>query len=663
MTTVIASAFFAASTLTGNTWTAQWDTPYGMPPFEELKVSEYVDAIKSAAEIKQKRIAAIVANKEAPTFENTVIPYIFADRELVQASRVFGTLFALERNEEREKASIEAIPIFTADTAKTISNLELYKRIDAVWRGDKSSLTEEEKTILKRIHDSFRRNGVALDEKQRERLREINEKSSELSLKFSKNVLASNNQFKKQFGVDVSDYYDTIANTEDRARREAMFKAYISRGYAPGEHDNRAIISEMTKLRIERANLLGFKTPADYYNELRMAGSSKAAIEFTTPIVKGAVNAAKRELAEIKTLFERDIAAGKLPKDAKFESWDVYYYAEKLKQEKYDFSAKEIKKYFKSENVVKAVLLAAERLYGIKARKIDNLKLYNPAVAVAYEITDADGSYIGVFIVDYSPRSTKSGGAWMSLFTKQMIGPDGKNIRPIVINACNFGEYISPTQVVTAFHEFGHALHGLLSQCVYPTVSCTSGYSEYNEIFSQINERRAFEPSLLADYAISESGETLNAELIAKMKAADNHCSGILTTKLSISALVDLKWHLLESTDGVSAEEFERKICEEMGVPDVLVPRHRLAHFKHIFAGGYTAAYYTYLWAEVLDRHLYSVFEKSGDVWNKDLSMKFRKTFLEKGASEDPMKLFKSFTGDDKPDIAPYFKSLGLEMP
>ena len=662
MTAIIASALLATSAATGNPWLAEWDTPYGMPPFKELKVSSYVDALKTAVDLKQKRIQAIVENKEKPTFQNTVAPYVFADRELTRASRVFGVLFSLERDEEREKASVEAIPVFTADAAKTISNIALYERIDAVWRGDKSDLTEEEKTVLKRVHDSFRRNGVSLDRSKRERLREINGKLSELSLKFSKNVLACNNRFKKDFGVDVSDYYDVIANTDDRSRREAMFKAYIARGFTPGEHDNRSIITEITKLRIERAKILGFKTPAAYYNELRMAGTSEAALEFTEPIVKCAANAAKRELAEIKTLFDRDVASGKLAEGSVFEPWDVFYYAEKLKKEKYNFSANEVRKYFKSENVLKAVLRAAERLYGIKAKQIDNSNLYNPAATSAFEITDADGSYIGVFIADYSPRSTKSGGAWMSLFNKQMISHDGKNIRPIVINACNFGEYLSPTQVVTAFHEFGHALHGLLSQCVYPTVSCTAGYSEYNEIFSQINERRAFEPALLAEYAISDSGEILNADLISRMKAADNHCSGILTTKLSISALVDLRWNLLESVEGVDPEEFERKVCEEIGIPKELVPRHRLAHFKHVFAGGYTAGYYTYLWAEVLDRHLYSVFEKKGDVWDKELSMKFRKTFLEKGASEDPMKLFKSFTGDDKPDIKPFFKSRGLEI-
>ena len=660
MTSIIASALFAASTFTNNTWISEWNTPYGIPPFKELKVSEYVGALKTAAEIKQERIKAIVATKEKPTFKNTIVPYIFAGKEMSQASRVFGALLSLERNEEREKASADAIPIFTKDSAQTISNRALFDRIEAVWMSDQSALTEEEKTVLRRIYDSFKRNGVALSPEKRERLREIDAAASKLSLKFSKNVLASNNKFKKEFGVDVSDYYDVIANTEDRALREATFKGYISRGFTSGENDNKAIIVEIAKLRIERAKLLGYNTPADYYNELRMAGSSSAALEFTTSIVKAAAASANKELAEIKALFERDIAAKKLPENAKFEPWDVFYYAEKLKKEKYDFSVAEIKKYFKSENVLKAVMLAAERLYGIKAKKINDICLYNPSTATAYEITDSDGSLVGLFIADYSPRSTKSGGAWMTLFNKQMIGPDGKDIRPVVLNACNFGEYISPTQVITAFHEFGHALHGLLSKCVYPTVSCTSGYSEYNEIFSQINERRAFEPSLLAEYAFSETGETISNELIAKIKAADNHCSAILTAKLSISAIVDLKWNCLENVDGIDPEEFERSICKEMGLPNELVPRHRLAHFKHIFAGGYNAAYYTYLWAEVLDQHLYSVFENKGDVWDKDLALKFRKTFLEKGASEDPMKLFKSFTGDDKPNTEAFFKARGL---
>ena len=337
MTALIASVFLTAATISTNSWLAEWDTPYGMPPFNELKVSEYVDAIKAGSELKQKRIKAIVENKEKPTFKNTIIPYVFAGKELSQASRVFGVLLSLERDEEREKASIEAIPIFSTDTAKTISNRELFNRIEAVWFDDKSGLTEEEKTILKRIYDSFRRNGVALSPEKRKRLCEINAKFSELSLKFSRNLLSSNNHFKKEFGVDVSDYYDVIANTEDRDRREALFKAYISRCFNPGENDNRAIIVEQTKLRIEKSKLLCYANPADFHNELRMAGSGSAALDFLKPIVKASIATAKKELEEIKTLFERDIAAKKLPKDAKFEPWDVFYYAEKLNKEKYDF--------------------------------------------------------------------------------------------------------------------------------------------------------------------------------------------------------------------------------------------------------------------------------------------------------------------------------------
>ena len=660
MTAIIASAILSVSAISNNTWFSEWKKPYGIPPFSSLKISQYTQAVKIASDLKQERIRKIVENKEAPTFENTIVPYIFADEELARIKRIFGILLSLERNAELEKASVETVPILSADTAMTISNKRLYKKIESVWNADQSKLSEEEKTILKRTYDSFRRSGVGLSDAEREIMRAIDEKTKILSLKISKNILASNNAFKKEFGVDVSDYYDAIAKTGDRTKREAMFKAYTSRCFNRGEGGNTDNIVEMTKLRIQRAKLLGYATPADFYNELRMAGSSKVALDFIKPIAKSAAEAAKRELAEIEELFKADIAGGKLPKTAKFEPWDVFYYGEKLKQRKFSISNDEVKKFFKSENVLKGVLRAAERLYGIKAKEIDSSGLYNPAATKAWEITDGDGSYVGVFIADYFPRPSKSGGAWMTLFNKQQIAPDGRDIRPVVLNACNFGEYLSPNQVTTAFHEFGHALHGLLSKCVYPTVSCTGGYSEYNEIFSQINELWAFDPSLLAEYAFSSSGETPSARLIEKLQAAEDHCIGIKTAKLSISALIDLEWNMLDDVAGVDPQEFERKICEGIGFPAELAPRHRLAHFMHIFPGGYTAAYYTYLWAEVIDLHLYSIFEGKGDVWDKETALKFRKTFLERGGSENPMKLFKSFTGEDKPNLERFFKSRRL---
>jgi peptidyl-dipeptidase Dcp len=655
------AALIASTVTSANPWISQWDTPYGIPPFDELKVSLYVEAVKAGIQIEKKEIESIVADDASPTFSNTVVKYIRTGAELSQASRVFGCLFALEQNDEYEKARKEVIALMSRHSAEILSNKKLFDRIDAVFKGDKSNLTSEEKTILKRIHSSFRRGGVSLEKKQRDHLREINEKMSLLSMKFSKNILIANNAFKKDFGVDVANYYDVIAETDDRAKRKAMFSAYVSRGFHEGENDNRPVLIELLKLRKERATLLGYKSSADYFNEPRMASDAKTAYNFLLPIVKAAASKAKEEIVELKKLFDADIKKGVLPPSAKFEPWDLLYYLARYKKSKYSYSEEAIKPYFKSENVLKGVFKSAEWLYGIKAEKLNNLPCYHPGIVDTYKITDRDGSLVGIFIVDYSPRSTKSGGAWMNSFRKQKHSESGEDVRPIILNACNFGEYLSVSDVETAFHEFGHALHGLLSKCKYSTVSGTSGYSEYNEIFSQINERRAFHPKLLAEYAIDDkTSNVLPKEFADAIEAAKKCGMGILTSKLSLSALIDLKWHILDDADGVDVAEFEKRVAEEVGMPPEVFPRHRSAHFKHIFSGGYSAAYYTYIWAEVLDRHLFSVFEKSGDVWNEKLAEKFRKTFLEKGASEDPMMLFRSFTGANEPDPQPFFEDRGL---
>lgn len=659
MTSLLSCAVLAATAVTnGNTWLEKWDTPYGIPPFKELKASQYPDALRACSELKHKRIAAIVADKREPDFDNTIVPYIFASKEMTALSRVFGCIYSTDRDAEYEKASVDAIPVFSADGARTIGNRALYERIDAVCRAPRTGLTPEEITILKRLGSSFRRQGIGLAPEKREHLRGLKDRASKIMLEFERNVLACDNEFEKRFGINVARYKEAMATTEDRSRREAMYREYVSRGFKAGEHDNRPVILELTKVRAEMAGLLGYRNTAEFSIEPRMAGTPAAALDFTRSVMKIAVKAAAKELDELKKLFERDVAAGKLPAGSRFEAWDVDYYAEKLRKEKYDFSANDMKPYFKAENVLKGIFICAERLYGIKARKLDDVPLYNEKDVTAYEITDADGSHLCVFYVDYKPRASKSGGAWMALIRNQWTHGNGP--RPIVANVCNFGEYLTPAEVKTAFHEFGHALQGLFSQCAYPMASTTEGYPDYIEIFSQINERWAFDPSLLAQYAVNDKGETIPAELVARMKAAENHCAGISAAMLTASALTDLEWHMLESVEGIDPGEFERKISAEAGLPPELLPRHRLAHFRHVFSGGYTAAYYTYRWAQVIDAHIFSVFEKSGDIWNRKLADKFRKTFHEKGCSDDPMKLFRDFTGAEKPDPRHFFESSGL---
>ena len=318
-----------------------------------------------------------------------------------------------------------------------------------------------------------------------------------------------------------------------------------------------------------------------------------------------------------------------------------------------------VKPYFKLENVVKGIFLAANRLYGINMEELENVPAYNKEAVTTYKVTDADGSLLAVFTTDYLPRDSKRGGAWMNNVREQYVDADGNMVRPIIVNVCNLEEYLNIDEVQTVFHEFGHALHGMLSQCRYPSVSGTSVARDFVEVFSQINENWAFQPDLLSEYAVNDEGEVIPAELVEKITNSSKFNQGFATTELCAASILDMKWHELESVDGIDIDDFEKKVCQEMGLIPEIGPRYRSTYFNHIFNGGYSAGYYGYLWAEVLDKDAFSIFEQSGNVWNQELSSKFRKTFLERGGSEEPMVLFEQFAGR-KPDNTAFLKGRGL---
>ncbi|MBR6881546.1 MAG: M3 family metallopeptidase [Bacteroidales bacterium] len=643
----------------GKIFNEEWNTPYGTAPFSQITEADYVPAIKAGIEAQKAEIRAIVNNPDEPTFENTVAAYELSGELLARVSGVFFNLSESDSTPEMQKIEEEITPLVTAASDEIFMDDAFFARVKAVY-DNMDGLDREQQMVVKKLYDRFVLNGVALDEAGKARFAEINSRLATLSQKFGQNLLAENNAFKEAIGVTVSAYPDFMTTCEDRALREKAFKAYSSRCNNGGEHDNNAIVLEIMKLRTEKANLLGYKTSAEYLLADKMAGDPATVDAFLQPIMDASMRKAKEEIADMEAI------AGH-----KIEPWDWFYYAEKVRALKYDLDESLTKPYFTADSVSKGVFYAAEKVYGIHVEPAPEVEVYNP-VAKAYKLTDADGSLLGIFYQDWFTRDTKRGGAWMNNFRDQYV-KDGVDIRPVIVNVCNFPpateevpSMLSIDNVQTAFHEFGHALHGFLTKCRYAEVSGSGVTRDFVEMFSQFNENFAFEPEILAVYAKDyRTGETIPAELVEKIGKSLKFNQGFTTGELCAASILDMKWHELTAeelekfTDAQSIRDFETKVCSEMGLIDEIIPRYRTTYFNHIFNSGYSAGYYSYLWSEVLDVDAWEKFKADG-VFNPATAKAFRETFLERGGSEEPMTLFRSFRGAD-PDPAALLRSRGLE--
>lgn len=654
-------AMTACTTKTGtNPFLAEWDTPYGIPPFDKIQIDDYIPAIKAGIGQQQKEIDAITANPEAPTFENTIVPLELSGNILSKVAGVLYNISETDRSDALDSVVEAAIPLESEHSDNISFNKALYERIAAIYNGDQSALTAEQKMVLKNYYEDFVRNGVGLPSDKQDQLREINTAIASKTQTIGNNILAESNAFNEKFGITVSDYPNAMTTTEDRALRQQMFEAYTMRGHNGNDNDNRQLVLEVMNLRIRKAQIMGYSNPAAYILETKMAHDPETVDAFLDGIMKAAVAKANAEVADMQKIMDQDIAAGKLPAGTKIEPWDWWYYAEKVRKVKYDLDEDQIKPYFKLENVVNGIFLAAKQLYGVNMEKLEGVPSYNPEVVTTYKVTADDGSLLGIFTTDYLPRASKRGGAWMNNVREQYVDADGNMVRPIIVNVGNLEEYLNIDEVQTVFHEFGHALHGLLTQCTYSSVSGTSVKRDFVETFSQINENWAFQPELLAKYAFhKDTGEVIPQELVNKIINALKFNQGFMTTELCAASILDMKWHELESTEGIDVDSFEKKVCAEMGLIDEIVPRYRTTYFNHIFSSGYSAGYYSYLWAEVLDKDMFAEFEKSGNVFNPELAAKFKATFLEKGGSEEPMELFRSFMGRE-PDNTAFLAGRGL---
>lgn len=644
-----------------NPFLTEWDTPYGIPPFDQIRTSDYIPALKVGIEQQNAEIDAIVSNPDAPTFENTIAPLELSGGIISKVAGVLYNVSETDRSDALDAVLDEAIPMMSEHSDNISFNKALYNRIATVYHGDQSALTREQQMVLKKHFDSFEREGIGLDEAKQAELREINTRTAELTQKIGNNILAESNAFSEKFGFSVSSYPEKMTSTEDRELRRQYNEAYTMRGHNGNENDNSKLIFELLELRIRKANILGYDTPAAYTLSNKMAANPETVDSFLDGIMKAAVAKAKVELADMQEVMDRDIKAGKLPAGSKIEPWDWWYYAEKVRKEKYDLDENEVKQYFKAENVINGIFACAKTLYGVNAEKLEGVPSYNPECVTTWKLTNNDGSLIGILTTDFFPRASKRGGAWMNNIREQYVDAAGNEVRPIIVNVGNLAEYMSIDEVQTVFHEFGHALHGLLSKCTYPSVSGTSVTRDFVEMFSQFNENWAFQPELLAQYAKNDKGEVIPESLVAKINNALKFNQGFMTTELCAASMLDMKWHELKSLDGVDIDAFESKVAEEIGLIPEITFRYRSTYFNHIFGGsGYNAGYYGYLWAEVLDKDAFSIFEQSPNgVWDLELAAKFKQTFLEKGGSEEPMVLYKSFAGRE-PDSAAMLRGRGL---
>ena len=651
-----------ASCNSSNVFLQEWDTPYGIPPFDKIKLADYMPAIKAGMEQQNAEIQAIIDNEEAPTFENTVAAF---DRSGAILDKVTAVLFNVSESDYSPELNAiveEATPLISAHGDNIMMNPALFERVKAVYEADQSSLTREEQMLLKDLYEDFVRNGVGLDEAGQARMKEINSELSTLALTFANNLLSQSNSFKEELGFPVSSYYDRMATEPDRALREKIFRMYSMRGANGDDCDNNATVLRIMELRIEKAKLMGYDSPAAFILENKMAHDPATVDAFLKDIMDAAMRRAKEEVADMQKLMDEDVAAGVLPAGSRIEPWDYMYYAEKVRKARYDLDESLVSEYFKMENVRAGVFGNASRLYGINFEPVTGVPLYNPECE-AFKVTDSDGSLIGIIITDYYPRDSKRGGAWMTNFVEQSEG-----VRPVIVNVGNFNKptadqpsLLTIDQVETMFHEFGHALHGLLSQCKYQGTSGTAVKRDFVEFPSQVNENWAFEPEVLATYAFHyQTGEVIPAELVAKVQAAANFNQGFTTGELCAASILDMKWHELTSIEGVSVPEFEQKACEEMGLIKEIIPRYRSTYFNHIFgSSGYSAGYYSYLWAEVLDKDAFELFKQKG-IFDSETAMSLRRNVLEKGGSEEPMTLYRAFRGQD-PDPGALLRARGLE--
>lgn len=670
-----------------------FDTPYGLPPFDRITPARYLPAFEAAMEEHRKNITLITSQQTPPSFADTMEAFEKSGKLLRTVSAVFGNLTSANTSPELENISRQLAPMLAKHGDDIYLDASLFSRIKALFeRQDALELSGEQARLLEKTYKDFVRSGANLDADKQSRLREINKQLSLLTVRFGQHLLAETNHYELmiteekdlaglpaslieaaalsaksagkehgwRFTLHNSSVMPFLQYADQRHLRQEIYEAYINRCNHNDDRDNKAIVTQLAALRAEKATLLGYASHADFILEENMAKTPAKADELLQQLWKAALPVAKQEATEMQAVMDRE------GKGEQLEAWDWAYYADKVRKEKYSYDAEALRPYFKLENVRDGLFFTAKQLYGLSFHLLEDVPVYHEDVS-AYEVQGEDGKLVGLLYLDFHPRSSKRGGAWMTSYRKQSIGKDGR-VAPIISIVCNFSKptatqpaLLTPDEAETFFHEAGHALHGLLSDVTYETLSGTSVPRDFVELPSQVMEHWAFEPEVLAQYAKHyETGELIPAALVDKMKAASKFNQGFATVEYLAASLLDMAYHTLPAGNNIMPLVFEEEQMDKIGLIHQIAPRYRSTYFQHIFAGGYSAGYYSYIWSEVLDSDAFAAFKEAGNIFDAATAISFRKNILEKGGTEEPMQLYTAFRKRE-PDVKYLLQHRGLE--
>ena len=655
-------------------------TPFGVPAFNQVKLEHYMPAFEEAIRVNKAEVQAIIDNNDEPTFENTIVAL---DRSGLLLERVIGVFFNVleaDGNDDMDAIAEQVSPMLSELSSSIILNDALFERVKAVYDQRESlDLTPEQLRLLTETYKGFADNGANLPADKKERLKAINEELGLLSLQFGRNVVAETNSCQR-FVTDEAElkglpesakvaaaeeaaaaghpgewlftpkrtsFTPVLQYCENRELRKQLLMDYTTRANHNNDNDNKAVIIREMELRIERAKLFGYDNPADYILKDCMAKDHQTVDAFLQSVWAPSLAAAKREAAALQELLSQDLPGEKL------QPWDWWFYAEKLRKAKYALDEEEIKPYFELGNVRRGAFGVANKLYGLQFEPLKGMPVYNPEVEV-FKVTDADGSLVGILYTDYFPRAGKRPGAWMNQILPQYIDENGEDHRPVIINVGNFNKpaagnpsLLSMDDVETLFHEFGHALHGLMSKAHYKSLSGTNTPRDFVELPSQFMENYAYEPEVLKTYAFHyQTGELIPDEIIAKINAAGKFNQGFVTTELLSASILDMDFHELTTAEGLDVNAFEAQSLKNMGMIDEIIVRYRPTFYNHIFTTGYEAGYYSYTWSAVLDADAFAAFKETGNLFDPETAARFRH-LLEQGGTRDAQELYQEFRGKD----------------